>query len=97
MNEQKEKEFDEALKELRIRKGGNAFSKLTDEELIALMGVPDTPPYQDSVTMGTAGKGAALKAYIDFTDTKDNGLTKQRIDGLLKMKAYLEEHGIVMG
>jgi len=47
----------------------------------------------DSITMGSAAKGVALKVY---TDMRDLDLTKAKADGLLATKAYLVKQGIVV-
>ena len=56
-------------------------------------------PDSFELTYGTPSKGSqvSLKCYADFSqldDTKDNPVQK-KVDGLLKIRGYLMEKGII--
>jgi len=53
----------------------------------------DEKEYQDSITFGSAAKGVALKAYIDFTDVSDGSDTDKKIKNMLKVEQYFKEVG----
>ena len=48
---------------------------------------------RDSVSIGSAAKGVALKIYVDFSNVSDDSITKKKIDNLLKVEAYFKKIG----
>ena len=41
---------------------------MTDPQLITVKKILEGSPFQDSIEIGTPGKGGAIKIYGDFTD-----------------------------
>jgi hypothetical protein len=44
---------------------------MAEEQLITIRKIIETPTYQDSIEIGTPGKGGAIKVYGDFGDPED--------------------------
>jgi hypothetical protein len=44
---------------------------MPEEQLITIRKIIESPTYQDSIEIGTPGKGGAIKIYGDFGDPDD--------------------------
>jgi len=57
---------------------------MDNEQVITIKKVVETPLLQDSIEIGTPGKGGALKIYGDFSDQAG---FETRIRGAMKLRA----------
>jgi hypothetical protein len=44
---------------------------MSEEQLITIKKIIESPTYQDSIEIGTPGKGGAIKVYGDFGNPED--------------------------
>jgi hypothetical protein len=44
---------------------------MAEEQLITIKKIIESPTYQDSIEIGTPGKGGAIKVYGDFGNPED--------------------------
>lgn len=61
---------------------------MNETELKEEMNKRETP---DSFTIGTAGKGGALKVYFNLGDLAE---TQKKVENLLKLKVWLSQQGV---
>jgi hypothetical protein len=61
---------------------------MADEQLITIRKIMESPLYQDSIEIGTPGKGGAIKVYGDFGNPDD--FQKRITDAVRLRKAAVE-------